>query len=86
MINIHVISSTSYGDFDMIVSENITIKNIKEKINTPINISTNPSINQTKKVMLKKNQILYYGSHKLNDNKTLKDYEIKDGAIIFLHE
>jgi hypothetical protein len=78
MINIHVISSTIYGDFDMVVSDNITIKKIKEKIDT--------SINQTKKVFHKKNQILYYGSHKLSDNKTLKDYEIKDGAIIFLHE
>lgn len=78
MINIHVISSTSYGDFDMILSENITIKKLKEKIDT--------SINQTKKIILKNKKILYYGSHKLSDNKTLKDYEIKDGAIIFLHE
>ena len=82
MINIHVISSTSCGDIDIIVSENISIKKLKEKINMP----KNTLINETKKIIIKNNQILYYGSHKLNDNKTIKDYEIKDGAIIFLHE
>lgn len=82
MINIHVISSTSYGDIDIIVSENISIKKLKEKINMP----KNTLINEKKKIIIKNNQILYYGSHKLNDNKTIKDYEIKDGAIIFLHE
>ena len=45
MINIHVISSTSHGDIDIIVSENISIKKLKEKINIP----KNTLINETKK-------------------------------------
>jgi uncharacterized ubiquitin-like protein YukD len=56
---------------DIRVSENISIKKLKEKIEEKL------------RSLSKNTRILYYGSHCLNDNKTLKDYEIKDGSIIY---
>jgi hypothetical protein len=60
MINIHVISSTSYGDIDIIVSENISIKKLKEKINMP----KNTLINEKKKIIIK--IIKYYIMGRIN--------------------
>jgi uncharacterized ubiquitin-like protein YukD len=72
MINIHVTSSYGYGDFDIKVPENISIQKLKDKIKL------------TLKSIIKKNQILYYGPYRLNDDtKTIKDYEIRDGSIIY---
>jgi len=72
MINIHVTSSYGYGDVDIKVPENISIQKLKDKIKLIF------------KSIIKKNQILYYGPYSLNDDtKTIKDYEIKDGSIIY---
>ena len=72
MINIHVTSSYGYGDFDIKVPENISIQKLKDKIKLIL------------KSIIKKNQILYYGPSKLiDDTKTIKDYEIRDGSIIY---
>jgi uncharacterized ubiquitin-like protein YukD len=72
MINIHVTSSYGYGDFDIKVPENISIQKLKDKIKL------------TLKSIIKKNQNLYYGPSKLiDDTKTIKDYQIRDGSIIY---
>jgi uncharacterized ubiquitin-like protein YukD len=71
MINIHVMSSHSYGNCDIRVSENISVKKLKDKIE------------QKLRSLSKNNRTIYYGSYQLNDDSTLKDYEIRDGSIIY---
>lgn len=71
MINIHVMSSHSYGNCDIRVSENISVKKLKDKIE------------QKLRSLSKNNRTIYYGSYQLDDNSTLKDYEIRDGSIIY---
>jgi len=80
MCNLHIVSSNGYGNIDIKVSENISIEKLKENIEKIFKTS---SSSESPLSNYSSSNSLYYGSHQLNDEQTLKDYNIKDGSIIY---
>ena len=68
-ISIDIISSFKGQTSNFIVSKNITLKILKEELENIVGIKP-------------KNMQIYFGSLMRNDEKTLKDYGMEDGAAI----